>query len=256
MAADQWQFGDAARQPQQHRQESKQRQHGADQIDAETFHGGGKSHGVFLHALRGALDGAQPRPVGDIEFVHRGAPAEDVVADEKPRQHADHDRDQRDAGKRRQFAVELLDRDRPRFRKRGLHEIVERPVPAVDGDADLDLEVGREQDQCGSQNRPDAPTVRRKRHPEAGEDRDANGKIEVEPERAAPTRTARRRQRPGRRDQTLRIAVPERHRQRGPDQGRPKEQLWARKERNEHSGLSTFGRRSGKGAEHHNGSAD
>src|SRR5260370_30512477 len=91
-----------------------------DQIDAKGFHGGRKPHGVLLHPLRGALDGAELWPVCDVEVVHRGPPAEDVVADEEPRHHADHDRDQGDAGEGRQFAVELLDRDRPRFRERSL----------------------------------------------------------------------------------------------------------------------------------------
>ncbi|OIQ69133.1 hypothetical protein GALL_492680 [mine drainage metagenome] len=110
--ADQRQLRDVARQPQENRQEGQERQDGTDQIDAETFHRGGKSHGIFLHPLRGALDRAQPRPVGDVVVVHRGAPAEDVMADEEARHHADHDRDEGDAGEGRQFAVELLDRDR------------------------------------------------------------------------------------------------------------------------------------------------
>jgi hypothetical protein len=146
------------------------------------------------------------------------------VADEEPCHHADHDRDQGDAGEGRQFAVELLDRDRLRFRKRGLDEIVERPVPAVDGDADLDLKIRCEQDQRGTEDGPRRPGMRREHHPCAGEDYDAKGKIEVEPKRRCRPEylhaDATGRRRP---DEIAGKAIPERHRHRRPDDGREKE---------------------------------
>ena len=54
-------------------------------------------------------------PVGHVVVVHRGAPAEDVVADEEARQDADGDRDEGDAGERRQLAVELTEVTGPDF---------------------------------------------------------------------------------------------------------------------------------------------
>src|SRR5215471_6072486 len=78
------------------------------------------------------FDRAQAWPVCDVEIIHRRPPAEDVVADEESRHHADYDGHECDAGKGRQFAVELLDRDRRRLRERGLDEVVKRSKPAVD----------------------------------------------------------------------------------------------------------------------------
>ncbi len=43
----------------------------------------GEAHRVLLDTLRGALDLAEPLPVGDVVVVHRRPPAEDVVADEE-----------------------------------------------------------------------------------------------------------------------------------------------------------------------------
>ena len=54
-----------------------------DQVDAQPLHGRGEAHRVFLDALRGAFDVAKLAPVGHVVVVHRGAPAEDVVADEE-----------------------------------------------------------------------------------------------------------------------------------------------------------------------------
>ena len=66
---------------------------------------------------------AEPGPVGHVVVVHRGAPAEDVVADEETRQHADGDGDQGDAGKGRKLAHRIAaDVDWPRLRKRRLDQ--------------------------------------------------------------------------------------------------------------------------------------
>ena len=74
---------DIGREPQQHRQEGDERHHRIDEADAQVLDGTGEAHGVFLDALRGALDVAQPVPVVGVVIVHRRAPAEDVVADEE-----------------------------------------------------------------------------------------------------------------------------------------------------------------------------
>ena len=51
------------REPQQHRQEGDQRHDRVDRLTPEALGGGGEPHGVFLHALRGALDLPELRPV-------------------------------------------------------------------------------------------------------------------------------------------------------------------------------------------------
>ena len=48
-----------------------------------------KAHGVLLNALRGAFDGAQPRPACNIDIIHHRPPAEEVVTDEETRHHTD-----------------------------------------------------------------------------------------------------------------------------------------------------------------------
>src|SRR6202790_5193016 len=93
--------------------------------------------------------------------------------------------------------------------------------PAVDGDADLDLKIRGEQDQRGTEDGPQRPGMRREHHPGAGEDCDAKGKIEVEPKRGCRPEylhaDTSRRSRP---DEITGKAIPERHRQRRPDDGR------------------------------------
>src|ERR1700739_4555765 len=79
--------------------------------------------------------------------------------------------------------------------------------------------------------------MRRKPHPEAREDRDAKRKIEVEPEqRRRPEQRHANHPGGGRLHDMSGEAIPERHRQRRPGEGGPKEQLGPGKKRNEHWG--------------------
>ncbi len=93
----------------QHRQEGNQRHNGIDKAYAHVFKGGGKTHGVFLHTLRGAFDMSQVLPVRHIMFVHRGTPAENVVADKEIVHDANHYRNQGDTKEDAHFVVELID---------------------------------------------------------------------------------------------------------------------------------------------------
>ena len=158
---------------------------------------GREAHGVFLDALRGALDVPQPRPVRHVVVVHRRAPAEDVVADEEARQHADHDRDEGDAGEVEQPGVEFRRSSTGRdFAERRLDQVVERPVPVVDRDADLHLEIGGEEDQRRAEDRPAATRDAARRCARtAAKSSDAEREVDVEPEeRPRPeTRDADRR---------------------------------------------------------------
>ncbi len=115
----------------QHRQEGDQGHHRVDKAHAHIFEGGSKTHGIFLHTLRGAFDMAQMLPVGHIVLVHRRAPAEDVVADEEVVHHANNHRDDRDAEKDADFLIKLVDADLMRGGQRALDQVVERRIPAL-----------------------------------------------------------------------------------------------------------------------------
>jgi len=85
--------------------------------------------------------------MGRVIIVHRSTPAKDVMADEESGQDSDSYGNEGDFGKSCKLKVELKQGDRPGFRKRRLDEIVKWSVPVVDRDANLNLEVGSEQDQ-------------------------------------------------------------------------------------------------------------
>lgn len=74
---------------------------------------------------------AQMLPVGHVVFVHRRAPAEDVVADEKVVHHADDHRDERDAEKDADLMIKLVDTDLMRGGQRALDQIIERRIPVL-----------------------------------------------------------------------------------------------------------------------------
>ena len=142
-----------------------------------------KSHRIFLDALRGSLDSPQLRPMCHVIIVHGRAPAKDVMADKESGHDADRDGDEGNFGKRCKLEVELRQADGRGFRKRRLNEIVKRSVPVVDRDADLNLEIGSEQDQRRAKNRPARPRVGRQEHPGRCEQRDSRDKIEIEPQK-------------------------------------------------------------------------
>ncbi len=100
--ADEGQLRHVRRKPQQDRQEGDERHQRLDEVAAERLGDRREAHRVFLDALRRAFDMPQPRPVVHVVVVHRGPPAEHVVADEEPGQHADGDRHEGDAGKAQQ----------------------------------------------------------------------------------------------------------------------------------------------------------
>jgi hypothetical protein len=82
-----------------------------------------------------------------IIIVHRGTPAKDVMTDEKSGQDPDSYGNECNSGESRELEVKLKQCDWFSFRKRRLDEVVKGPVPVVDRYADLNLKVGREQDQ-------------------------------------------------------------------------------------------------------------
>ena len=82
-----------------------------------------------------------------IIIVHRSAPAKDVMTDKESGQDPDSYGNEGNSGKSHKLEIKLKWRDRPGFRKRRLDEVVKGPVPVIDRYADLNLEVGREQDQ-------------------------------------------------------------------------------------------------------------
>ena len=105
--------------------------------------------------------------------------------------------------------------------------VIERSIPAVDSDAELDLKVGGEQDECGAEN---GPGMRRIYHPCAGEYGNAEGKIEIEPERPRRPEQCYADNAGGRRpDEIIGEAIPECHRQCRPGDGRQKERFRAGK---------------------------
>jgi hypothetical protein len=82
-----------------------------------------------------------------VVIVHRSTPAKDVMTDKESGQDSDSYGNEGDFGKSCKLKVKLKQCDRLGFRKRRLDEIVKWPVPVVDRDADLNLEVGSEQNQ-------------------------------------------------------------------------------------------------------------
>jgi hypothetical protein len=82
-----------------------------------------------------------------VIIVHRSAPAKNVMADEESGQDAHSYGNQGNFGKSCKLEVKLKQRDGFGFRKRRLDEVVKRPVPVVDRDADLNLEVRGKQNQ-------------------------------------------------------------------------------------------------------------
>ena len=93
----------------QHRQEGNQGHNGIDKAHAHVFKGRGETHGVFLHTLCGTFDMTQVLPVRHIMFVHRGTPAEDVVADKEIVHDANHHRNKGNTEEDANFVVELID---------------------------------------------------------------------------------------------------------------------------------------------------
>ncbi len=234
---------DAGRQRVEDRQEGDQRHHRIDEPLPEALDRGGKAHRVFLDALRGALDGAQPAPVRDEIIVHRRAPAEDVVADEEHVQNRDRDADQRQRQELDDAEVEIGRRDRAGRAEGALHHVVEDAAPIVQGDADLDVEMGDDDDQAGPQDRPVFPWMRRDRAPEGVEGKDAQGEIAVEPEevRLEEARGADDRRRVGRGlgdaedvAETLAGGEPQQDEEHAPAERGQEEQLRLREEGNEH----------------------
>ena len=143
----------------QHRQEGNQRHDGVDKADAHVFKRGGKTHGVFLHTLCGTFDMTQVLPVRHIMFVHRGTPAENVVANEEVVHHADDHRNQGDAEEDADLMVELIDGHLVWRAQRGLDQIVERRIPGVNRYAHFHQEPGHKDNQRCAKDRPVLPAV-------------------------------------------------------------------------------------------------
>jgi hypothetical protein len=95
-----------------------------------------------------------------------------IAVDEEVAENADADADKCNAGKGPELREEVRIRHRAGLGKGGLNEIVERPVPRIDRHADLNLEIGDEDDEPRSEDRPAGPRVRRKEQPEATEQQD------------------------------------------------------------------------------------
>ena len=129
-----------------------------------------------------------PMPQRHVVVVHRGPPAEDVVADEEAGDHRDGDGDERDLPERQQLAEVLLGRHAVRLGESLLDEVVEGPEPLVDHHVELYLEPGDEDDRGRSEHRPSRPLVRREPIPEREEERVAQDHVLVEPERPGALR--------------------------------------------------------------------
>ena len=165
------------------REERDQGHHRIDEAHPEALHDAREPHGVLLHPLGRALDVAHPMPQRHVVVVHRGPPAEDVVADEEAGDHRDGDRDEGDLREREQLAEVLPDRHAVRLRQRLLDEVVEGPEPLVDHHVELHLEPGDEDDRGRSEHRPSRPLVRRVPVPEREKEHVAEDHVLVEPER-------------------------------------------------------------------------
>ena len=133
-----------------------------------------------------------------------------------------------------------------RYTECRLNEIVERSIPIIDGDADLDLKVGDEYDESGAEDGPVEKGMRRDNAPSTCKDRDGGGKVEVEPQewRGQEFRDSDDRRRIGRwigeADQGAHVRgdeEPEEHGGERPEGGRPEEGPGRREEGHEH-GLS------------------
>ncbi|EJK92168.1 hypothetical protein UUU_07740 [Klebsiella pneumoniae subsp. pneumoniae DSM 30104 = JCM 1662 = NBRC 14940] len=225
--ADDRQVGNMFGERHQHRQEGDQGHHRVDKAHAHIFEGGSKTHGIFLHTLRGTFDMAQMLPVGHIVLVHRRAPAEDVVADEEVVHHANNHRDDRDAEKDADFLIKLIDADLMRGGQRALDQVVERRIPGVDRHPDFHQKPGDEDDERGAENRPVLPAVRAVDKPEQRKHADAKQIVSVEHqivERPEARRADRHILRcPGDPQQPVAAArLPKDHGQQRPDKGRNK----------------------------------
>ena len=144
--ADNRQLRNVRRERHQHRQEGDQRHDGVDKAHAHIFQSRGKTHGVFLHTLCGTFDMPQVLPVCHIVFVHRGTPAEHIVADEKVIHHANHHGDKGDAEEDPHLMVELVNGHFMRRTQRRLDQIVKWRIPGVDRYAHFHQEPGDKDD--------------------------------------------------------------------------------------------------------------
>ena len=181
-------MGDETGEPPEDRQERDEGHHRVDEAHPEALHDAGEAHGVLLDPLGCALDVAHPFPERHVVVVHRGAPAEDVVADEEAREHRDGDGDEGDLGEREELAEVLLERHAVGLGEGLLDEVVEDAEPLVDHHVELDLEPGDEDDRGRPEDGPSRPPVRREAVPEREEDGVGEDHVLVEPEgpRALP----------------------------------------------------------------------
>ncbi|QTK80800.1 hypothetical protein AT6N2_C3330 [Agrobacterium tumefaciens] len=148
------QFRDIGRQRKQDRQENNECHHRIDQGDAQCLKRRGKPHRIFLNTLGSTFDVAQLFPLGHVEVVHRGAPAEDIMAGEEIRENRNGHAEKGDLGKDDLETVEIPDFNTRLFRKRVLQKVTERPAEIVDNDRNLNAEIGH----CDNQQRsPDGP---------------------------------------------------------------------------------------------------
>ncbi|MND85202.1 hypothetical protein D3C80_771180 [compost metagenome] len=95
----------------QYRQEGDERHNGVNKAHAHIFQRRSKTHGVFLHTLRCTLDMTQLLPMRHIVFVHRGTPAEHVVAHKEVIHHPNEYRNQRNPQENTNFLIEPVNRD-------------------------------------------------------------------------------------------------------------------------------------------------
>ncbi|MNS97813.1 hypothetical protein D3C72_1321610 [compost metagenome] len=148
------QFRDIGRQRKQDRQEDDERHHRVDERDAQPFERRGEPHRIFLNALGRTFDVTQLFPFRHVEVVHRGSPAEDIMAGEEIRQDRNGHAEKSDLGEDDLKTVEIPDLDTRLFRKGILQKIAERPPEIVDHDGNLNAEIGHRDNQ---QRSPDGP---------------------------------------------------------------------------------------------------
>ena len=163
----------------QYRQEGNQRHNRVDKADAHIFQRRSKTHGVFLHTLRCAFDVTQMLPVRHIVFVHRGTPAEHIVADKEVVHHANDYGYQRNTEKNAHFMIELLNLHLVWCAERSLNQVIKWRIPGVDGDADFNQKPGHKNNQRCAQNRPVLPAVWAVEKPEQREHPDTKNVVRI-----------------------------------------------------------------------------
>ncbi len=176
------QLGDVCRESVKNGQKCDQRKQRIGEGDTQLLHGSGKTHRVFLNALRRTFDMAQSRPVLCVEIVHRRSPAKNVVTDDEARNDEQRDEHQADQRVDPEESVEFRSLHCTRRTYCLLKKIEEWTAPIVERDIDLHVYIGGKKNKRRNQDGPILPWMRRVEAPEEVEGCEHHSEVDVKPQ--------------------------------------------------------------------------